>query len=158
MIPVLALALAASPSWQDLADAGQVQRGARVSAKELEAQVGRLAPERQKTVRDVLDAMAATPATVEGVEAAWKLVVVALAGLEKPDFAGSGEGPNRAAMRAGGLRVLHGLVVKVTAKKDLERMISTLDRLEKLAPADLDELKEEARRASKKVTYGDHAQ
>jgi hypothetical protein len=132
------MALAAM-SWQELAHGG---------AAPLEVQIGRLTPERQREVRAVLEAMATSEATADGVKSAWDQVTSALPGLEKPDFAGSGEGHNRSALRNAGMKVMRGLVgataEKLKTKPELERLLTTLDALN-LKPEARDLLKDEAR-------------
>lgn len=143
MSAFLAMVLAAAPTWQELARADAA----------LEAQLGRLAPERQKQVRAVLENMAGCAATADGVRAAWKLVADALPGLEKPDFAGSGEGPNRAALRTAGARVLTGLVTraaeKLKTKAGLDELLGAIDVLDNMKPDARTRLKDEARTAAK---------
>ena len=83
------------------------------------------------------------------MKSAWEQGTRALPGLEKPDFAGSGEGHNRSALRNAAMHVMRGLVArtaeKLKTKAELERLMSTLDALTNLKPEARDLLKDEAR-------------
>lgn len=132
------MVVAISPTWEELASADAPLR----------AQLARLSPERSAQVHGVLEAMARCEPTPAGITAAWKLVVDALPALESPAFAGSGEGPNRSALRTAAMRVLTGLVTRaaagVTSKEALERLLGALDALEGMTPDARTSLKDEA--------------
>jgi hypothetical protein len=147
-----ALALAAQPTWQDLAKAART-KVADVTA--LETQISQLQKERQTSVNAVLVKMAACNANAAGIREAWHLVVAALPGLETEDFAGSGEGPNRFALRTAALQVLHGMVVKASAvatPKSRKQLIHMLKSLTNISPSDQTALQDEATLAFRKVT------
>lgn len=142
MITLLLMALAATPSWQTLAGP---------FAPAMEKELSQLVVAKKGVVTAVLDQEAAAPQTIEGVATAWKTVIDAMPGLESPNYAGSGEGFNRTALRLAGVKVLRGLITRTAAqlesKKELDRLVSTIDALPDMKPAHREELAGEARHA-----------
>ena len=126
-------------TWQQLAG----------DAAPLEERIERLAPDRQQQVRAVLEQVATQPATPDGVAKAWQLVADALPGLERPNFSGSGEGPNRSALRGAAKAVLGSLVgraaASMTRREDFDALLTTLKGLPAMRREDLETLTDEAR-------------
>jgi hypothetical protein len=139
------------PGWRELAAAAQVNdAAARDSA---EKAVEKLPKDKREKVREALEAMARVPRGAQGIQAAHDAMVAALPGLEAPDAAFSGEGPNRVVLRTAGVLVLHGLVAREAQrvakleKPDAEAatLLKTLLGLKGLSQITRDQLKEEAR-------------
>jgi hypothetical protein len=139
-----ALALAAQPTWQELANSARTYV---VEASTLETQIAMSPKERQTVINATLVKIAACQITAAGIGEAWNIVLAALPGLETEDFDGTGGGPNRYALRRAALAVLHGMVVKAAAvatPKSHKQLMSMLKSLTKISMIDQSKLQGEA--------------
>lgn len=133
-------------AWIEVAKDGLVPRGASTpeALHALEIQIAGIDEARRAKVTEALDAMAAKPATGEGLKAATEKMNALLPTLQPADWSGSGEHPARRALKAAGLRVLHGLTAR--AKKNGEKKLTDVIRaLPGIESRPQQELLEEAR-------------
>jgi hypothetical protein len=168
-VAVTAMLLAASaghggggatpPGWRELAAAGQTYDAAErdTAAKAVES----LSKDLRKRALETLDAMARVPPGAQGLQAAHDALMAALPGMEAPDAAFSGEGPNRGVLRRAGVMVLHGLVarearrVAKSDKPDAEAatLLGTVVGLKGVDAVTRNQLKEEARQGLGDALY-----
>jgi hypothetical protein len=138
------MALSASPTWKAVAKEGHAPLGASSddALAELEKQLNGLPAEGKLKVVQTLEQMAACPATADGLKTAWDQMNAAMPSLQKPDWSGSTEHPNRRVLRAAGERVLHGLAARGKSDK---KMRDTIKALAGLKPEPREQLLEETR-------------
>jgi hypothetical protein len=142
---------ATPPGWRELSAAGQtLAQGEPAQAAKA---VDSLPPELRKRACEALDAMARAPQGAQGLQQAHDALVAALPGMEAPDAAFSGPGPNRVVLRRAGALVLHGLVareakrVAKVEKPDAEAtaLLRAVVALKGVDDVTRNQLKEEAR-------------
>jgi hypothetical protein len=139
------------PGWRELAVEGQTYDAK--AQEEAARSVESLPKELRQKVRETLDTMARSPQGAQGLQAAHDAMMAAMPGLEAPDAAFSGEGPNRKVLRRAGVMVLHGLVAREarrvarSEKPDAEAaaLLWTLVGLKGVDALTRNRLKEEAR-------------
>jgi hypothetical protein len=139
------------PGWRELAASSQVSDAA--ARDEAAKAVEKLSKDKRQRVHEALEAMARAPRGAEGLQAAHDAMVAALPGLEAPEAAFSGEGPNRVVLRRAGVLVLHGLVAREARRvakleqpgAEAAALLRTLVGLKGVDQITRDQLKEEAR-------------
>jgi hypothetical protein len=137
--------------WRELAAVGQTYDAK--AQEEAARGVESLPKDLRQKVRETLDTMAHAPQGAQGLQAAHDAMMAALPGIEAPDAAFSGEGPNRGVLRRAGVMVLHGLVAREARrmakgeKPDAEaaELLRTLMGLKGVDAVTRNRLKEEAR-------------
>jgi len=147
------------PGWRELAAAGtsydEAERNAAAEAVEALSK-----PVRQRA-SDALAAMAGAAPGAEGLQSAHDALVAALSGLEAPDAAFSGEGPNRKVLKRAGVMVLHGLVAREARRlaqspqpdAEASALLRTLEGLKGVDAKARNRLKEEARQGLGDALY-----
>jgi hypothetical protein len=147
------------PGWREIAAAGQAYDEAeRTLASEA---VESLAKPTRQRASEALAAMAGAAPGAQGIQSAHDTLVSALKGLEAPNAAFSGEGPNRKVLKRAGVMVLHGLVAREarrlaqSEKPDAEAaaLLRTLEGLTGVEKVARNRLMEEARQGLGDALY-----
>jgi hypothetical protein len=139
------------PGWRELAATGQLL--AKGQPEQAAKAVESLPAELRKRACEALDTMARVPGGAQGLQQAHDALMAALPGMEAPDAAFSGPGPNRVVLRGAGVLVLHGLVAREARrvakeqKPDAEAvaLLRTVVGLKGVDDVTRNQLKEEAR-------------